>query len=200
MKKTIFWIFTVIMIISTLCACGKETDEKSNDKKGFPLFSTEEPAERYLQDEILPQYEQQENQMTLAYYGQTYTDYKEKGGAGYTHTSVGGYYDLEQAKKWLLAYNVADYNGDHIDDLFTITLGKIIRGEIGPIGIESSIYFFDNTGKVKHKYQNTDHLPVREEKAAFIFIDDMLIKFQSGDNSSYVEENEGNIVEYIVSV
>lgn len=187
------------MITGTLCACGRETNEKLNDKKGVALFSSEVSAERYLMNEILPQYEQQEKQMTLTYYGQTYTNYKEKGGSGYSHISVDGYYELEQAKEWLLAYNVADYNGDHIEDLFTITLGKIIDGEIGPIGIENSIYFFDNTGKVKHKYQHMDCLSVREEKVAFAFIDDKLIKFQSGDYSSSIEENEGDIVEYIIT-
>lgn len=64
------------MITGTLCACGRETNEKLNDKKGVALFSSEVSAERYLMNEILPQYEQQEKQMTLTYYGQTYTNYK----------------------------------------------------------------------------------------------------------------------------
>lgn len=148
-------------------------------------------AEKFLDEKIISEYETNPEDITLTYYFQKYSNSQKK----YSAVTYDTMYNVENLNKWLLAYHIEDYNGDGVDDLFTVTLepvefandytGVTGKDNVRDLHIFRKIYFVDEDGKgVLHCSHNSGVYPANGAmKRSFVFQNDVLVEIASYDKS-----------------
>lgn len=194
-KKTISLILVLVMMATLFSGC-RRPDEDGEITTDATEETVPTPVSEYLQNEILPQYNTQMDEMTATYYCQTYGG---RSGDFYATTTSDNLYELDQVEPWLLAYNIADYNSDGIEDLFVITLDESGDGEIGQVNVNRRIYLFDSEGNAGCKCWHTTSASASERKMVFAFVDDKLIEMSFYDYSTHSEGDEASTIEYAVT-
>lgn len=155
-----------------------------------------EQANRYFENEILPNYIVPTEKMTATYYCQTYGG---MAGQAYATTSTSNLYTLSQIQPWLIAYNIADYNSDRIADLFIITLEGYGDDEIGQTEIKRGIYLFDDNGQVISRVSFNTAASAAEKKMVFAFIDDKIVELSFSDYSMRCYGDNATLIEYPIT-
>lgn len=154
--------------------------------------TNQSPVEKYLHDVILPQYNTELSKIETTYYCQTYGG---MAGGAYATITLDNFYDFTNIEPWLLAYNIADYDADGIEDLFLITLDISGEGKIGQLNITRRIFIFDNNGDSECKCWHTTKVSASERKRVFAFAGNKLLEICSYDTSEHSEgDNESTIV------
>lgn len=182
---------------------GADSSEVSN--KTVVLESEDEGVDQksyaydYFKENILPLYKDQPEELQLTYYTQTYRDF-EKNERFFKHNL----FKLDELNCLLIAYNIADYDGNGEVDLLTVTLeedkGNLEKYDysnitgidnIKPMVLLYYIYFFDDTGHVRKKETGKQSLAYgfSEDVLNFSFYEDKIILLENMDASGNIIQN-----------
>ena len=151
----------------------------------------------YFYAEILPQYQDQSSTTTLTYYTQTYQP------NSISWLTEYNLYNVEDMQGLLIAYNIADYDGNGVEDLLTITLEPStatnrdysgITGEdnVRPLILYKHLYLFDSQGEVTAKGSgngNGGSVSGTPKNRIFAFYDDKIVELSIYDYSDHAYSN-----------
>lgn len=203
MKSAFANMISILLAAILLLSCGFPTSN-AEGVFDFSKLSSSSPAAEYFQEEILPKYDLESSEQTITYYCQTYGG---MAGDAYVTTSSNNLYDLDNFTPWLLAWHIADYNVDGIDDLLIFTLDNYSHHnpyENTPKGKEAvciyrTLYLFNENGTPMYTWSQAFSASAMKEKRIFAFIDDKLIDISFYDYSQREEGGGANRVVYPVN-
>lgn len=203
MKRAIGNSISILLAAILFLACGFP-DSSAESIFDFSKLPSSSPAAEFFQKRILPKFDLEGEEQTVTYYCQTCGKYWED---SYLSTTSSNFYAIDNFTPWLLAWHIADYDSDGIDDLFVISLDN--SGHSEPyskngkdkeaVYIYQTLYLINNDGTPRYTRSEALAASATEEKRIFAFVDDKLIDISIHDYSKKTEGREKYKVVYPVN-